>query len=187
MFRKLLIPLFLVTAAAFVVILYMDQEYGRIQQATANEAQLNEDIEKADQVEAKRQDLARKYASFPPDADARLRVLLPQEINPIRLAIDVQNLATQYGLRADKIISDQQSQSNGNAPQNVKSTPIQFEVIATYPQFKIFLEQMEKSLMLREPVMISFKGSDNTDSMSQTDHPIMTYQLGFESYSYDQE
>lgn len=97
----------------------------------------------------------------------RLKKLLPDHIDNVRLIIDIDGIASKYGLniRDIKINSGNNNTNNsgslspGNSPYGTLT--LKFKTVAPYDRFRSFINDMQKSLRVIDIVGISFDSTDN--------------------------
>jgi hypothetical protein len=102
----------------------------------------------------------------------RLDVLVPAEINEVKILTDLSKLATDRNMLFGNVtVENTEGESNSNqveqmddeegssrqlAYSEIASTELTFSVFGTYEQFKSFLADIERSLVLMEITNISF-------------------------------
>ena len=99
---------------------------------------------------------------------ANLKQLLPNNIDNVRLIIDINNIAQKRGLivRNPSIISDastNQSQSEvavRNLTPDKSSVVISFSVSASYEILKMFLGDLDRSLRIVDIDSVAFSSND---------------------------
>jgi Tfp pilus assembly protein PilO len=183
MITRYIVPVVLVLIASFLIVYTLDNEYARAKVLIVEEEKLDTDIADADTVEAKRAVLIEEYAKFPQNADAKLHVLLPDDIHPARIVMDVSKIAERNGIElTDPAV--QKEHDDGTVNGGLTRTVVSFSVTATYDQFRKFVSEIEQGLQLREPRDISFTAilKDNQRLIGQ---PIYDFKVTLSSYSLE--
>ena len=149
-------------------------------------------LNKAREVELFRDGLRAKFNNLKPIDIEKLSKLLPDNIDSVRLIIDINNIAAKYGmsqifaitLSAPGIISgatDKKNQSSSGSSNNASSdetdgaissigsdgrlygsVKLGFSVSGTYENFLQFLNELEDSLRVVDIISLSFGASKST-------------------------
>lgn len=183
-----IIAIILLAAAGAIFIMYTKPAYDSAQTLAAQSAQYDAALSKATQLQEVNQSLLSKYNSFDPNAINRLTTMLPNQVDNIRLILDLDNLAGQYGMALQNVnISTPSSQSGGvqgaiaNASQPYDSLTLQFTTHGTYNQFMQFITALESSLRLVDLVTLDVSGGGSTGS-STSGPPQYTYAMTLQTY-----
>jgi Tfp pilus assembly protein PilO len=112
-------------------------------------------IKKAHELRAKREDLMNKYNSISLEDRNKLNKLLPETVDNVRLILDIDNIARNYGIVLRGISISGEIGENNQNPQIVDRTGRKYGIItlsfsfnAPYETFKKFLRDLENSLRL---------------------------------------
>src|SRR5690606_27976899 len=95
---RLVLSIVMILAAIGAVVFFAVPRYQAVADMRAEEAQLNEALANARKLEEARQDLLDRYNSFDPADLRRLQTMLPENIDNVKLIIELDALAAQYGL-----------------------------------------------------------------------------------------
>src|ERR1700739_101921 len=170
--RNIFSIIFLAGAIA-VFFLYTSPAYDGTQALAAQNAQYNAALDKATQLQEIKQNLLSKYNSFDPNAINRLTTMLPDQVDNIRLILDLDTLAGTYGMSVRNVdISPPDTESGSvvssiaSAAQPYDSLTIQFSTRGTYEQFTQFLTALESSLRLVDLVTLTVSPSGTTGANS---------------------
>ena len=181
--NRFLTPLLVIAVSLGIYFLYIDTAYTAIGQRLASEKVIDGFLVDAQNARAKLDTIAAEYNAFPPDADERLKVFLPDTVDPVRLIVDMSAVAERHGLtlsapRVSIGVADP------DKPATYLKHSIKFKVISTYPVFHDFLRDIQSSLALRDFGMVTFDAPKDTF----TDSPIKTVvNPAFAVYDYDVE
>jgi len=130
----------------------------------------------------------------------RLKKMLPDNVNNVRLVLDIDSMAKRYGVQI-KNVQIQKPQDatpaeqsgtvltadiNQNLPYKIHS--LQFDVVATYSDFLLLLRDMESSLRIVDIVKLNVRPI-NTNKMSSngilitSTKPYYTFSVALRTYS----
>lgn len=177
---------------------YIDPTYKGIQELEAQNVRLDEALEKARELQAVRDELLSRYNTFAAEDISRLQKLLPDNIDNIRLVLDVDTIAAAYGLQITDFgiaTEEEGAASTGQTasaptttsvpeegeatadPEGVNSVLLQFSVNATYQQFLTFTRDLEKSLRLVDIVLVELNAASADTGVYSYRVTIKTYWL----------
>ncbi|MSU56080.1 MAG: hypothetical protein EXS51_02100 [Candidatus Taylorbacteria bacterium] len=119
---------------------------------------------KTREIEEVRKGLLTRYNAIPLEDRERLEKLLPDHIDSVRLIIDVNNIASQYGMTLKNIslTNSATEQTNTSSPalgpqeELTKAVGLRFGIKGTYDNFRAFLHDLEQSLRIVDIKTISF-------------------------------
>lgn len=161
-------PIIAVLLAGALMYLYVDPTYDSIKALRAEEATLNTALSRALELQTTRDQLISRYNTFSPDDLARLEKFLPDHVDNVRLVLDMDSMASQYGMRVRNVaIEKQDEKKKGRTTQAVgpdertyESMPLSFSVTGDYSTFRSFLKDLEQSLRLVDIEGVSFSSTD---------------------------
>ena len=186
MVKNILSVVFLL-AAVGAFLFYTKPQYDSLQTLSAQNAQYDAALAKAAQLQSVKQSLLTRYNSFDPTALSRLSTLLPDQVDNIRLILDLDNIASKYGMSLQNV---QISTPNTTASTVVgaiseqsslyEALTLQFSTHGTYEQFKQFLGDLQSSLRIVDLVTLDLAPS--TDVSSNPQDPVYTYTMSIQTY-----
>ncbi len=150
---KVIAPFFFIVVAVGLFFTYIDPAYKQLQALRALDARLDNALTRSKELTEVREALLQRYSSIA-DADlARLKKLLPDSVDNVRLIIDIDNVASRYGMRIKNFAFPVSVDDVGGATQEVPQGPvgvaeITFVTSGTYADFSAFLYDLERSLRL---------------------------------------
>jgi Tfp pilus assembly protein PilO len=165
---KFFAPLVLVIIAVAVFFGFVDPTYSRIKSLSGQEAEYNDALTRARELQETRDRLLSRYNTFR-DADlSRLQKLLPDTIDNVRLVLDIDSIASRYGMRTRNVAVQNEAplaQAGVIGPdQRLYGTVVlSFSVTGTYDNFIAFLQDLERSLRLVDVESLSFAARAGTD------------------------
>ena len=124
---------------------------------------LSNTIKKAEEFIEIRNTLIEKSEQFTPDELSRLEQILPKEINPLQLALDIEHIGNVNGLIlnggvAIDIPEDEEDQVHPNGTRNLKEVSLGLSFVGQYRNLEGFLNELSESLTLFDVKEIGFSG-----------------------------
>ncbi|MEI7720203.1 MAG: hypothetical protein WCI89_03280 [bacterium] len=177
---KFFIPLIIVIAAIALFMTYTDPKYQNAKVLAVQNASYGEALNKSTELHKIREGLLAKRNSFSDDNVMRLARMLPDNVDTIRLIIDINSIALRNGLALTNVSLGGALKTTGVSGQEASSgsqvgvVRVGFSVAASYPVFLTFLHDLEHSLRLLDVDKIDF----NPDATGQNG----TYQLDVRTY-----
>lgn len=176
---RFLLPVAFVVIAVGIYFGYVSSAYDEIQVLRAEEAEFDRALEQARELENLRTQLLSKYNSFSAEDKERLRKLLPDEIDNVRLILEIDDIAKEHDLQIGNLTFSRQSEGQlaEAASQTHGHAIFTFSVVAEYEEFTPFLEDIERSLRLADVVAVSLGGLEEGVSEYDFAVTIRTYML----------
>jgi Tfp pilus assembly protein PilO len=181
-----------IVVAGGIFFLYTEPAYNGLQALSAQNAQYDQALAKATQLQALKQTLLSKYNAFDPNQIQRLSTMLPDQVDNIRLILDLDNMAALYGMGLQNVnISSPDSSDNDQTAVGALSTSqlpyssisMTFSTSGTYPQFKQFLGALQSSLRLVDISSLSMaQDSTPVSGTASSSQPIYTYDITLNTY-----
>lgn len=183
---KLFLPTLLIVIAGVIFFWYINPAYATIRSLLAQQAQYDDALSKSRQLQDIRDQLLARYNTFSQSEIDRLQKLIPDHVDNVRLVLDLDSMASKYGMRVRNVSIDTSDttpagagaangQQVGPSSLPYESVIVTFEVSGTYDAFRQYLADLEKSLRLGDVVGISF-ASNQTGIYDFTVH-LKTYWL----------
>jgi|AntRauTorckE6833_2_1112554.scaffolds.fasta_scaffold02473_8 Tfp pilus assembly protein PilO len=156
-------------------------KYGDVQTLRAEQASLDTALDNARKLRASQQEILDRYNSFSREDRERLSSMLPDNIDNVKLIIELDALASQYGLPLQNVtVSDTEEDSDvqviNEGSSEYGEVQLQFSVRGRYEQFVQFMEQLERSLRLIDVKDLSFQSTSEV-GVYQYSMTIATYWL----------
>ncbi|MEK7120933.1 MAG: type 4a pilus biogenesis protein PilO [Patescibacteria group bacterium] len=166
-------PIFLIVVSVAVFFGFVDPQYKKISETKTLEQQYEEALSKSRELQEIKANLLSEYNAFRPEDVAKLEKMLPDNIDNVRLIIEIDNVAKKYGLSVKNLIVREESSlvSTTNKKQigpdtkDYSSVTLEFSVGTSYNTFLKFLKDLEQSLRLVDVVSVNFRaqGEDFDD------------------------
>jgi len=179
--RRFFFPIILVVAAVGLFVVYINPTYQNSKELAVKAASYDDALNKSQQLRAVRDQLLSKRNTFSADDVSKLQEILPDNVDNIRLVIDINNIAARHGLTLANVdIGDVTKNATQNAVASGSSGPvgsvdITFSVNADYETMLAFLQDVEHSLRVIDVQKLSFTSTQSGPSAYTFD--IRTYWL----------
>ncbi len=184
---RFLTPLALLAAAIGLFMLYTNPTYqdpvSGIKALSAESASYDDALAKSSELHAVRDQLLAKRATFAQSDIDKLQRVLPDNVDNIRLIIDINNIASRHNLSLSNVALGTVSQGvttasaaavgSGNSP--VGSVVVGFSLVASYDNYLAFLQDLEHSLRIVDIESITFRAE--TSSLNTYTFQVRTYWL----------
>lgn len=162
---RLILPILLLAAAIGLFALYTNPAYQHIKTLQAQAGAFDAALDNAQALRAERDKLLSKRNTFQTDNLQKLERALPDNVDNIRLIIDINNIAARHNLSLKNValgsVSDSKNSRSslavGSSGESIGSVDVGFGVTATYDEFLAFLYDLEHSLRIVDVERISFK------------------------------
>jgi Tfp pilus assembly protein PilO len=184
---RFIFPTILIIASIVIFVGYTNQNYKEMKELKTLQASYNDALSNSRKLLEVKGALTEKYNSLSDDDRDRLMKLMPDNVENIKLILDIQKIASQYGMlpRDVKFDTVAQVQKDGPlTPQQAQdqnkpygSFDLEFSVSGTYGNFLSFLRDLEKSLRLVDIISVSFSSSEGGSSVYKYTFKIRTYWL----------
>jgi Tfp pilus assembly protein PilO len=168
---RLFLPLILIIAALGLFIVYTNPTYQADQGLQTQVASYDDALNKSQELLATRNQLLAKRNTFSTTDVNNLEEILPDNVDNIRLIIDVNNIASRHSLALQDVqLGSVSSASTGNTlaagAQNgpVGSVDIGFSVTTSYANMLAFLQDLEHSLRLIDVEDLDFTVGQNDNT-----------------------
>ena len=157
---------------------YVNPTYMNIKGLQQNKADYDIALSNSKELQSERDTLLAKYNSMSKSDLAKLSKLLPDNIDNIRLIIEIDDMAKTFGMR----IRDFKTDTNQNTDTiGADNTPygtlnLSFSTTAPYNTFLAFIHSLEESLRISNINSIQFSSSD-TNALYDYAVTVKTYWL----------
>lgn len=178
---KLLLPLILVAVAGVVFFQLTDPILAQVDELKIEQARLNEGLDNAKALRRVLEELLATYNSFNQADLERLNKFLPDNVDNVRLIIDINSIARPYNMtiRDLKIKADEDkgeaSVIEGGDKMNKGAITLGFAVTGSYANLQAFLSDLAKSLRLVDISAVNFKSTP--EGFYEYNIEIQTYWL----------
>jgi Tfp pilus assembly protein PilO len=174
---RFFLAIILLVGAIGIVIFFIAPRMTGISELRAEEKQYSLALDNARRLDETRQDLLDRFNSFEEDDLDNLKKMLPANIDNVKLIIELDALAGQYGLPLQNISveeNDTDVQIIEQGSGDYGKVQLKFSVRGPYTQFVDFLESLERGLRIIDVRQLTFQTTEVSD--------IYQYNLVIETY-----
>ncbi|MFH1473073.1 MAG: type 4a pilus biogenesis protein PilO [bacterium] len=145
---------------------FTSPQYADVKNLRAESAEYKKVLDGAIAISETTDAIQDEYEKISKEEVERLNKVLPDNIDTVHLALDLDTMASQYGIsiknvKVDKNMEDNTSViSSGNSGLPYEKVNVTFSFISNYASFSKFLTDIEKSLRIIDVRSISFQTSD---------------------------
>jgi Tfp pilus assembly protein PilO len=180
---KVIAPFLLLIASVGLIFSYIQPAWENLTTFQALEVRLQEAVQQSERMLGTLATLQNKYESFPPEQVRRLNQLLPDDVDAVRLIIDIDTLADTHDLTLSNFQVPYINTSNVAAESNtVQSAVMSISAKGSYAGFKDFLFEVEESLTLLDVVSLNVNAGV-ADEITGAIEP--TYALDLQTYWFN--
>ena len=176
---KFIMPAVLIGISVAVFFTFTDSLYRDISLRRAQMASYNDALGNSKALENERDKLTSKYNAMSPDDLMKLQKLLPENIDNIRLILEIEKLASVYGMvLRDVKYNVNEKDTSAPAPGSIQGarapTPsknygawnLEFSTTGTYSNFINFTRDLENNLRVVDKSSIQFMVNPDTRFVS---------------------
>lgn len=155
---KRAIPFILIALAIIIFFMVIDPQYEEVKRLMKEKEDNDTMLTLAEDLQRKRDALHDAYNAIGADERERLAKLLPDTVDNVRLILDINNVAEQWGVPIKDISVTREGDQVQRRQQNVSSTvdasgdvgtiTLSFSVDANYETFMNFIRDLEEALRI---------------------------------------
>lgn len=159
-------PVILIALAIGLFYFYISPTYDEVKALEVEQDRYSEALDVADELQDLKGSLLNTYNGFSAADLNRLRKFLPENIDDVRLVVDVNSIARENGILIEDILIGDEQNVEGRrrivdaSSQMVNTLKLQITFNATYSQFVSFMSDMESSLRIINVVGINFDSTE---------------------------
>lgn len=175
---RFFLSIIMIIGAIGITIFFIAPRTSGISELRAQEQEFNTALDNARRLDETREDLLNRFNSFNAQDLADLKKMLPGNIDNVKLIIELDALAGQYGLPLqnisveDNTADDVQIIEQGTSA--VGKIQLKFSIRGAYAQFVDFLDSLEHGLRIIDVRGLTFQATEQSD--------IYQYNLLIETY-----
>lgn len=162
---KLTFPILLIILSVGIFFMYIDPTYGEIKEKIQEQERFDQALNKSKELQEIRDKLLAKYNTFSSRDLDRLAKLLPDNVDNVRLVLDIDYIASIYGMRIKDVTIDTEKERKegtiGPTKNKYESVTLSFSMVSSYDNLIKFIKDMEKSLRIVDVTNISLVAIPN--------------------------
>jgi Tfp pilus assembly protein PilO len=203
---KIILSFIFIALAIFLLFGFVKPTFDEAETIKQNTSQYDKALSKAQEIQELKRSLLSRYNLFAGTNLNKLEKLLPDHVDNVRLVLDIDGIASTRGIRissvqvqkdADKETDVQIGSAVGfnsaaTAAQPYQTLVLEFSAIATYEEFKLFLQDLEHSLRLVDLVNLEISPAqsvatattvgNNQDEETVEEPDIYKFDVGVRTY-----
>ncbi len=178
---KNIVSIVLIALAIALFAMFTNPRYASVRELSTEQSRFDDALDRSKELVALRDALLSKYNSIKTEDLNRIDTMLPDSIDTVRLIIDINTLASRYGMSIGNISIGSPDEAQGNGALGPSSDDygrlsLSFTVLSTYDRFRAFLADLERSLRLVDITSLSF-GTPEQNGLTSYDVTFTTYWL----------
>ena len=195
---KIILSIILAVSSLAAIFLYVKPTYNQTKIVMAKTAQYDKALNKANEIQSLRQSLLTDYGLFTDANRNKLKKLLPDDVDNVRLVLDIDGIASARNIRIGSVkIQNKKKETRSDVQtgtaigfnstevdsQRYDTITLKFVATAPYQEFKLFLQDLEHSLRVVDLVELNITqaGSQNS-SGSRTGPALYKFDVGIRTY-----
>ncbi len=185
---KNVLSIIMIVASLAVFAFFVSPQYQELKEVELKGEQYEEVLANAKKLQELRDQLLEKRRGFRKSDLNRLEKLIPDNVNNVKLILELQNIASKYGLSIEAASSEKSDGKDGKGKKKTKKVnfdietkdygtmTLNFTIHGMYPQFIPFLKDVEDNLRLIDVRTINLTPADRNGNY-QFDVTLETYWL----------
>jgi len=177
MFKNAL-TIILVIISVLLLAFYVRPAYDNINKLRSDQDEYNVALENARSLQSIRESLLAKRNSFTPTDLNRLNKMLPDNVDNVKLILELQTMAQKHNLELKTATTEEDEEEEDLLDTQTKDYGIitlDFELFGQYSNFVAFLDEVAQTLRLTDIEAISF-------DKGRSDDEDINYNLGLRTY-----
>jgi len=172
--------LILIILAVALFYTFTTGQYDIMKERRAKAAEYQNVLKNVENIVETRDKLLADYRTIPREEIDRLFKVLPDNADSVRLALDLDTIASSYGISVSNVRVDTDGDPNARLlilPNSMfyEKARVSFSFISNYNNFMALLSDLERNLRVMDVKSVSFVASD--DGLYEHEITIETYWL----------
>lgn len=194
---KIIVSVISLTVAAGVFFMFTESHYNNTKALQLNIDRHNQALEKSAELKKLQETLLSRFNAFKKSDIDRLHKLLPDHVDNVRLILDLDHLASTFGMALQNVVISPPASENaentvigsiGAGKQKYDSLTMKFSTHGTYAKFIAFMEGLESSLRIVDLVALSLtpegaeSGGTKIAGAQSASAPSYKYEITIRTY-----
>ena len=174
----------LILIAVGVFYTFTSPQWAKIGALKAQAQNYNDILARVKSLEAKRDSLLAKYNNIPKDRLAQMQKILPDNVDTVNLAVNLDSIASKYGISIKKVETSTIDPTGNNGGiiatdgstgggQGYQTVFVKIAFTSNYDNYRKFLSDIERSLRIIDIQDVGFKVGQN--NLYDYDVSLKTY------------
>lgn len=186
---KLTTPILLIILSIGLFFVYVDPKYNDVQKIILEQERFDQALDKSKELQIIRDRLLATYNTFSTNDLDRLAKLLPDNVDNVRLVLDIDHIASVYGMRIKDVsvdtIEERKAGTIGPNKNKYESVTLSFSMVSSYNNLTKFIRDLERSLRIVDIIKISLasvEGQINNLDKSENKENLYKYSISLKTY-----
>lgn len=183
---RLTIPILLILLSIGLFFMYIDPTYKNIQEIRLEQEKFDQALNKSKELQQTRDNLLIKYNKFLTSDLDRLKKLLPDNVDNVRLVLDIDKIASTYGMRIKDVSIDTGEDKNagtiGPSTTKYESVTLSFSLTSSYNNLIRFIRDLEKSLRIVDITEVSLTSEVASGLNKEIPQDLYQYNISLKTY-----
>lgn len=180
--KRIILPIILIIISAGVFVIFIDPTYKNIGALKEEKAQYDEARNKSKELRGIRDGLLEKYATFSENDIDRVKKMIPDNVDNVKLIMDINAIAANYGaiIRDIKLNAPEDTSEEarmGAEDTKYGSVTLSFSMTSSYETFMSFITDLKDSLRLVDITDLSFSVVPKEENNYKFNFTVKTYWL----------
>ncbi|MFA6177292.1 MAG: hypothetical protein WC694_00115 [Candidatus Paceibacterota bacterium] len=195
---RFIIPIFLIIISGLFFFIFTNPLYTKISTLNEDAASYNGALDNSKIFENERDKLTSKYNQIDPENLAKIQKLLPDNVNNIRLILEIGQIASPYGMvlkdiKYNVVDTDASATTKGTAvrggstaktSKNYGVFDLEFSISGTYDNFISFTKDLESNLRIVDISSVAFSSNVSSAGSNSKTNPSEVYKYDFKIKTY---
>lgn len=194
---RFITPIILIGISVTLFLMFANPLYNQISLAREEIASYDEALNNAKALENERDKLTAKYNTINPENLTKLQKLLPENVDNIRLILEIEKIALPYGVAlrdvkyntpstipATTTAVAQAGNSANTASKNYGIFDLEFSITASYDNFINFTKDLESNLRIVDISSIAFSSDSVVSAVGSKINSGEVYKYNFKIKTY---
>jgi Tfp pilus assembly protein PilO len=188
---RFLLPIILVGASIAIFLVFVSPFYAEISDLKAQIASYDQALSNSKALENERDKLTQKFNSITTTDLERIKKLLPENVDNIRLILEIEKIASPFGMalrdvrynpteKKDDASTGIQSNVSASSQKEYGVWDLEFATAGTYSNFLNFIKALESNLRIVDISSIEFSSDSATGTAGQSS----SYKYSFKIKTY---
>ncbi|MBU1046226.1 type 4a pilus biogenesis protein PilO [Patescibacteria group bacterium] len=157
---KFALPFFLILVSGGLFFFFINPNFNNIQALKIKKTQYDEALDKSKELRNVRDSLLSQYNSFDPENVSKLEKIIPDNVDNVRLVMEIDSLASKYGAtirRVDVSAPVEENALLGKDVEEYNNINLDITIESSYDDFLSFLGDLSSSLRIMDINNLSFE------------------------------
>lgn len=174
------VAIILILLAVGLFYTFTNSEFQDVKELQALANEYEDVLDNASEIIELRDSLLTTYATVPKSEIERLNKVLPDNVDTVKMALDLDGMASKYGISiksiktsTDPTVVDPSLMVLPEYAKPYEKALVSFSFVSTYENFKNMLIDIEKSLRIMDVKSVSFQAKESN---------LYEYQISVDTY-----